>query len=111
MTGTHSGRNMVTVVYSILDRFNLTSRLFCITTNNASNNGLMRRELEEQMRTLDEESIWNSDATKIPCMAHVIQLVVKAILKAFNIELEEESLNDGGVSINDDTTVTSAIKR
>ena len=43
------------------------------------------------MRILKEEFTWNSKATKIPCIAHVIQLIIKAILKSFNVETKEEA--------------------
>ena len=102
---------MAAVVHSVLEQFNITSRLFCVTTNNASNNGLMRRELKDHMRTLLQDIEWDSDATKIPCMAHVIQLVVKAILKAFNVNVDEYAIKSTTVLINNDATITLAIKK
>jgi hypothetical protein len=59
--------------------------------------------LEELLNNLDINSSWSSDSTKIPCLAHVIQLVVKAILGAFNIkpaegEHLEKDINDRSVS-------------
>ncbi|OAF63412.1 hypothetical protein VC83_00304 [Pseudogymnoascus destructans] len=102
---------MAAVVHNVLEQFNITGRLFCVTTDNASNNGTMRKELESYMRSTTQEVEWSSDATKIPCMAHVIQLVVKAMLKAFNVDMAEEVIDVTGVSITDDTTVTSAIRK
>src|SRR5271170_5105485 len=59
----------------------LTSRLYCITTDNASNNGTMRKELEDMLKDLEQDiPAWDSAGTTIPCMAHVIQLAVKAML-------------------------------
>jgi len=75
---------MAGLLHGILERFQLSSRLFCITTDNALNNNTLRKELKD---LLIQDSGWNSKATKIPCMAHVIQLVVKAILKSFNVKL------------------------
>ena len=63
----------------------------------------MRKELEELLNNLDVDNSWSSDSTKIPCLAHVIQLVVKAILGAFNIKpAESESIEDdvNGRSVN-----------
>ncbi|OAF57249.1 hypothetical protein VC83_04624 [Pseudogymnoascus destructans] len=102
---------MAAVVHNVLEQFNITGRLFCMTTDNASNNGTMCKELESYMRSTTQEVEWSSDATKIPCMAHVIQLVVKAMLKAFNVDIAEEVIDVTGVSITDDTTVTSAIRK
>ena len=94
---------MADVLFKVLERFNITKRLLCITTDNAGNNGTMRKELEELLNNLDVNNSWSSDSTKIPCLAHVLQLVVKAILGAFNIKLaEREQFDDdiNGRSIN-----------
>jgi hypothetical protein len=100
---------MATVVHNVLERFKITNRLFCITTDNASNNGVMRRELEGILGALEAESSWNSDATKIPCMAHVLQLIVKAILNAFKVDMEEDAINSIDIPADDDGSVTNAI--
>ena len=63
----------------------------------------MRKELEELLNNLDVNNSWSSDSTKIPCLAHVLQLVVKAILGAFNIKsAEREQFDDdiNGRSVN-----------
>ena len=95
----------------MLEQFNITSCLFCVTMDNALNNGLMRRELKDHMRTLVQDIEQDSDVTKIPCMAHVIQLVVKAILKAFNVDINEDAVKCTTVLINNDATVTLVIKK
>ena len=94
---------MAGVLYDVLKRFDITRHLSCITTDNAGNNGTMRKELEELLNNLDVDNSWSSDSTKIPCLAHVIQLVVKAILGAFNIKpAEGESVDEdvNGRSVN-----------
>ena len=63
----------------------------------------MWKELEELLNNLDVDNSWSSDSTKIPYLAHVIQLVIKAILDAFNIKLaESEGVEDdvNGRSVN-----------
>jgi hypothetical protein len=57
-------------------------------TDNAGNNGTMRKELEELLNSLNVNNNWSSDSMKIPCLAHVIQLVVKAILGALILNLQ-----------------------
>ena len=54
----------------------------------------MRKELEELLNNLDVNNSWSSDSTKIPCPAHVIQLVIKAILGAFDIKPATEDLDE-----------------
>jgi hypothetical protein len=82
-----------------------------MTTDNALNNGTMRKELKSYMRSTTQEVEWSSDVTKIPCMVHVIQLVVKAMLKAFNVNMAKEVIDVTSVLITNDTTVTLAIRK
>ena len=107
LKGSHTGKHMAGILYNVLERFSITKRLLCITTDNAGNNGMMRKELEELLNNLDVNNSWSSDSTKIPCLAHVIQLVVKAILGAFDIKPTTEDLDD---DIND-RSVSSAIAK
>ena len=99
---------MAGVLYKVLEHFSITKRLLCITTDNAGNKGMMRKELEELLNSLDVNNNWSSDSTKIPCLAHIIQLVVKAILGAFNIKPAEGEGVDDDVN---DRSVNSAIAK
>ena len=59
---------------------------------------MMRKELEELLNNLDINNSWSSNSTKIPCLAYVIQLVVKAILGAFNIKPAEKEQIDNDIN-------------
>jgi len=63
----------------VLDRFEFTDRrLLGITTENASSNYSMTRELQS---TLEASAIkWPALRNHMPCMAHVIQLAVGAFM-------------------------------
>src|SRR5437773_12535467 len=50
----HTGYNLALHVYSILHEFNVHTKLFCITTDSASNNGKMMKELSELLRKRDK---------------------------------------------------------
>jgi hypothetical protein len=103
LKGSHTGEHMAGILYKVLEHFSITKRLLCITTDNAGNNRTMRKQLEELLNSLDVNNNWSSDSTKIPCLAYVIQLVVKAILGAFNINSAEgEGVDDdvNGKSMN-----------
>ncbi|RFU24974.1 hypothetical protein B7463_g11361, partial [Scytalidium lignicola] len=76
----------------------------------------MRKDLEDIL----EDRQWSSEGTKIPCMAHVVQLVVKAMLAAFDIQLDENIEQDEDIERDEepaipiesnDGTVASAIKK
>jgi len=99
---------MADILYNVLERFSITKRLLCITTDNAGNNGTMRKELEELLNNFDINNSWSSDSTKIPCLAHVIQLVVKAILGAFDIKQTETEYSDDDIN---GMSVSSAIAK
>ena len=99
---------MADILYNVLERFNITKRLLCITTDNAGNNGIMRKELEELLNNLDINSSWSSDSTKIPCLTHVIQLVVKAILSTFDIKPTESEYSDDDIN---SRSISSAIAK
>ena len=70
----------------------------------------MRKELEELIKKLDINNNWSSETIKIPCLAYVIQLAVKAILRAFNIEPEEEMDDINGRNVSG-RSVCSAIAK
>jgi hypothetical protein len=69
----------------VLDRLELTdSRLLGITTDNASSNYLMTRELQS---TLEASGIeWPALRNHILCMAHVIQLALGAFMSSPGVE-------------------------
>ena len=59
---------------------------------------MMRKELKELLNNLDINNSWSSESTTIPCLAHVIQLVIKVILGAFNIKPTESKDFDNDVN-------------
>jgi len=64
---------------AVLHHFQLTDgRLLGITTENASSNYSMTRELQTTLEVSGME--WPSLRNHIPCMAHVIQLVLGAFM-------------------------------
>jgi hypothetical protein len=69
----------------VLDRFELTDgHLVGITTDNASSNYLMTRELQS---TLEASGIeWLALRNHIPCMAHVIQLTLGAFISSLGVK-------------------------
>jgi hypothetical protein len=60
------------------------------------------------LNNLDINNDWSSESTKIPCLAYVIQLIVKAILGAFNIKLVESEHFEDNI---DNRSISSAITK
>jgi hypothetical protein len=71
LEGPHSGENMADVVMNVAERFNILTKLGIITTDNASSNDTMAREIE--MNIIDHYLDWEADYCHIPCLAHVFR--------------------------------------
>jgi len=69
----------------VLDHFELTDgRLLGISTDNASSNYSMTRELQS---TLEASGIeWPALRNHIPCMAHIIQLALGAFMSSLGVK-------------------------
>jgi len=75
---------MALCLLQVLSETHTKPRLLAITCDNASNNTTLTRTLET---TLDDENIsWNSNENTIPCLAHVINLVVQDIIQSLRLE-------------------------
>lgn len=122
ITGSHTGSNMADIVINCLNKYDITNRLYCITTDNAGPNGTMREGIGELLENL--HTGWSSDETRIPCLAHVLQLVVKAGLAALGLkqtkkkagkkrggeeEVEEESDDDEGDDVEDPEVAAAVV--
>jgi len=69
----------------VLDRFELTDgRLLGITTDNASSNYSMTRELQSTLEASEIE--WLALRNHITCMAHVIQLALRAFMSSLGVK-------------------------
>ena len=78
--GHHYGEILGEKIYDVLKDYDICQKLFCITTDGASNNSTMCEEIE---RLLSEEDIsWNAEKNRIHCMNHVINLTVQDFLKS-----------------------------
>jgi hypothetical protein len=79
LTGAHTGCNLALVVEHVLGKYELTDRLFAITTDNSSNNATMRVSLEQALSG-NHNIVWDAEVTKTSCLAHVLNLSAKAFV-------------------------------
>lgn len=78
--GHHTGEALGDEVLEILKQFEIAEKLFCITTDNASNNGRMMKHISRRLK--DEFNImWDGSEHHIACMNHIINLAVQDFLK------------------------------
>ena len=89
--GSHDGQNLGETVERVILQNNLESHLLAITTDNASNNSTMRKEIADGLNQLHDVD-WNKEQGTIPCLAHVIQLVMKKLISGLKIEATNESI-------------------
>jgi len=87
LDSSHTGEFLASTVFKILEEHNLTEKLFCITTDNARNNYKMMMELKKLLATINVD--WDSEVNHIPCLAHVINLIVQAFLDALVIDTNQ----------------------
>lgn len=48
----HTGENMASIVLEVLGKYGIADKLFCITTDNAGNNGTLCKSLEGKLAEL-----------------------------------------------------------
>ena len=71
--GSHTGAYLSKVLQDVLQQHNIETRVFAITTDNASNNMTLVKSLQQAMP--EETTI-----IRVPCLAHVIQLSLNELL-------------------------------
>jgi hypothetical protein len=100
--GRHVGRSLSTAVYNVLNEFDLCDKLFCITSDNASNNYTMLDALSNLL--WDERSIdWKGREHHIACLNHVINLCVQDFLKG--LAEKDEGKKKRRVAVDDEVEV------
>ena len=91
MRGQHTGASMARAVFKTLRTLKVSNKLLGFTRDNASNNST----LSQSLATLLEEDgyAWNPTECAVPCLAHIINLVVQDIityLKLGSTDSDEE---------------------
>jgi len=60
----HTGQNMANILLEVLGNYGIADKLFCITTDNAGNNGTLCKSLEEKLGELGIP--WDHKVTLFP---------------------------------------------
>jgi len=91
--GAYSGKNLAQLVYKRCKQLGILQKIISVTGDNASNNDTCARHLYKMMTYIYDEHLdpipvhaqsmrFKGEASKIDCLAHVNNLVVKAILES-----------------------------
>jgi hypothetical protein len=93
LEGRHTGERLSKEVLDILIEFDLCTKLFCITSDNAGNMGKLMKCLSKRLAT--RGVIWNAKENHISCLNHVLNLAIQAFLKKIKAlpSIEEEALD------------------
>jgi len=87
----HSGEHLAEILLKVLEEYKIADKLSYITSDNASNNISMVKELE---RLLEEHDIeWDHTKYHIPCLTHVINIAVQKFLASIKSDCLEGSTN------------------
>ena len=71
----------------------MDGRVLGITTDNASSNYTMVKELQRSLKAMEVD--WSAAQNHVPCMAHVIQLALASFMKSLGIQERNRSWEDG----------------
>lgn len=88
----HSGENLANSVCTALERFDISDKVITITADNASNNDTLHRYLHQKLSQRYDEYLTETiiregtmkftQNSQIRCFAHILNLVMKAILRS-----------------------------
>ncbi|KNE95440.1 hypothetical protein PSTG_11293 [Puccinia striiformis f. sp. tritici PST-78] len=94
LKGSHTGKYLARMVQYIVEKFGIQNRICGIVSDNASNNAMMVTKLANlKWKHFQGEPQW------IRCFAHILNLVVKAILQPFGPPKKRRStVEEGGQS-------------
>lgn len=90
--GKHTGTSMAEEVFRVLSSTGTQRRLLAITCDNASNNSTLAQAV--QIRLQEESISWSPSENTIPCLAHIINLVVQDIIQ--HLRLAPSAKDDAG---------------
>ncbi|KAJ5974771.1 hypothetical protein N7481_008478 [Penicillium waksmanii] len=111
LRGTHSGENIAQAVFGMLQELNLQQKLLTITGDNASNNEAMVIFLHDLLKTQCQEPQFLGLDSYIRCLAHILNLIVKDILRALKSGTIHEASEICNHLDNQDLSTESALSR
>ncbi len=91
LSDAHTDEMITKIVVDTLKKYKLKNRLFAMTTNNASNNEKMRKNIKNVLRDIKIE--WDHEKNHVSCIAHVIQLAINELLESMKIFVFNDRMN------------------
>jgi len=91
--GSHTGANMAGIINYVLARYGIQDRILSFTTDSASNNRTLTEALNLAWSLLLVE--WCQLENHIPCMAHVVQLILGAFISSIKVKSRDGHMPSG----------------
>jgi hypothetical protein len=92
LDGIHSGEELARVLTQCLRRYGIHQRISAITTDNASNNNTLVTGVQEMLDNIASSNLLGDKVQHIPCLAHIIQLALQALLGSIRLNPSNEQL-------------------
>lgn len=96
ITGSHTGYQLASVVFAVVEKFDLCNKLFCITADNASNNDKMFESMASLLQA-NYAVDWDPKAMHVRCMNHTINLAVQAFLGKLKVIKAKPTAHDTAI--------------
>ena len=109
LKGAYSGENIAHAVYNLLSELHLESKLITITADNASNNKAMVSILETLLS--ESNSQFHGINSFIRCLAHILNLIVKEILRSLKSGTYKEAVKICNHLHDENLSTESALSR
>ncbi|OAV86037.1 hypothetical protein PTTG_30123, partial [Puccinia triticina 1-1 BBBD Race 1] len=109
LSKSHTSKYLANTVRLVVEKFGIKDKICGIVTNNAKNNEVMVRELKKL-----KWHRFKGDAQWIRCFAHILNLIVQAIIRPFGTQKKKGTTDDLGSNSDgndsDDDIAKSQIK-
>ena len=91
LDGPHSGLNLSNVLIELFKKHDITARVLAVTSDNASNNTTLVKAVQESIDSLQLPG--NPVIVRIPCLAYVIQLSLRELLRSVKADLQNDKVD------------------
>ena len=91
--GSHTGANMAEIINYVLARYGIQDRILGFTTDSATNNQTLTEALNTAWSLLSVK--WCQLENHIPCMAHVVELILRAFMSSIKVQSRDDHMPPG----------------
>jgi hypothetical protein len=109
LEGEHDGKSLCKAMLEVLDGYGIAGRLLGVTADNASNNSTIMTHLQTHYVENYPDAGFSVAWNQIECMAHVINLGAKEMLKNYKQPIDSDHYEPGSDSSDRMVTAVSRL--